>query len=100
MAEHHDSGRPMQGWTEVTAEVGYHKFDTHTRRLSIRNEGNGTLFLSFDKENWFPLASGTSYEDPVNAPGVWHRTQTGRTYLAVMGIQLTRMHGQAPLLAP
>lgn len=87
----------MQGWTEVTPRVAFHEFETHTRRISIRNEGNGTVFLSFDKENWFPLASGTSYEDPVNTRGVWHRTQVGRSYIAVVGIQMTPLRGQAPL---
>lgn len=87
----------MQGWVEATLEVKFHRFETHTRRLSIRNEGNGTLFLSFDNKNWFPLASGTSYEDPINAKGVWHRTQVGRTYFAVVGIQMNNLRGQAAL---
>ena len=85
----------MHGWVEVTAKPGYHKFETHTRRLSIRNEGNGTLYLSFDGEKWFPLASGTSYEDPINTEGVHHRTQVGRTYMAILGVQMSPPRGGA-----
>jgi hypothetical protein len=97
MTAHHDSGRPMPDEVEVTAKIAYHKFDTHTRQVSIRNTGVNTLYMSFDGKHWHDVACGTSWDDRVNVQGFYHCTQTGKTYFVVVGIQLSLVAGQKPL---
>jgi hypothetical protein len=83
-----DAGRPMLDEIEATPQIAYHRFDAHTRQVSLRNTGVNTLWLSFDRERWFDVASGTSWDDRVNILGLYFCTQTGRTYFVVIGIQL------------
>lgn len=68
--------------------VRFHKFETATRQLSLRNTGVNTLWLSFDRENWFDVACGTSFDDRVNIKGFWYCTQLGTTTAVVNGLAL------------
>lgn len=93
MGNHHDSGRPMPGEVLVDSKIRYHKFETATRQISLRNTGVNTLWISFDKVKWHDIACGTSWDDRVNAAGFWCCTQAGQTAFVVIGIQLNLVNG-------
>jgi hypothetical protein len=82
-----DSDRPMPGEVEVTPAIGYHEFDTHTAYVTLQNVGCNTVWLSLDQRSWHHVMSGTSWDLGVNVRGFFHCTQTGRTRLAVIGLQ-------------
>lgn len=87
-ADHSDSGASMQELLKATSKPEWHPFEIPTRQVSLRNLGTNTLWLSFDKKIWFDVACGTSYDERVREKGFWYRTQTGRTFVAVMGVAL------------
>jgi hypothetical protein len=82
-----DSGRPMPAEVEVATTVGYHQFETHTGYVTLQNVGCNTVWLSLDQRSWYHVMSGTSWDLGINVRGFFHCTQTGRTRLAVIGLQ-------------
>lgn len=81
----------------ANAKVRYHKLATASRQLSLRNTGVNTLWLSFDKNSWFDVACGTSWDDRVNAPGFWFCTQVGMTAFVVNGLALNQLKDSPPV---
>jgi hypothetical protein len=79
------------------AKLRYHKLATSSRQISLRNTGVNTLWLSFDKQRWFDVACGTSWDDRVNVPGFWYRTQVGKTSFVVNGLALNKLEGAHPM---
>ncbi len=63
-------------------------FPTLTRQVSLRNTGTNTLWLSLDKETWFDIACGTSWDDRVRIRELWYCTQVGKTRFVLIGIAL------------
>lgn len=89
MSQHNsDSGEPMPGDVISTVKQAFHAFPAPTRYVSLRNTGPNTLWVSLDGERWFDVACGTSWDERVRVDGIHHRTQTGRTFFAVVGIAL------------
>jgi len=80
----------------ASAKRRYHKLTTASRQLSLRNTGVNTLWLSFDKKNWFDVACGTSWDDRVNSPGFWFCTQVGVTSFVVNGLALNQPKDALP----
>ena len=80
----------------ASAKLRFHKLATASRQISLRNTGVNTLWLSFDKERWFDVACGTSWDDRVNVPGFWYRTQVGKTSFVVNGLALNKLDGKHP----
>lgn len=80
----------------ASPKLRYHKLVTASRQLSLRNTGVNTLWLSFDKQCWFDVACGTSWDDRVNAPGFWYVTQVGVTSLVVNGLALNQPKDPLP----
>ena len=76
--------------------IRYHGFETATRQISLRNTGVNTLWLSFDHENWFDVACGTSWDDRVSATGVWYCTQVGVTTFVVNALALNTIKTNFP----
>lgn len=87
-ADHADAGQVMPADLRASSNVRYHKFTTATRQVSVRNTGTNTLWLSFDRTNWFDVAAGTSFDDRITARGFWYCTQLGRTSFVVNGVAL------------
>lgn len=84
-----DAGEPMCAVLAADAEVRRHEFATITRQVAIRNTGPNTLWISLDAgENWFDVASGTSWDDRVSTRSLWYCTQVGITEVAVVGLAL------------
>jgi hypothetical protein len=75
----------------ASARLRYHRLATSARQISLRNTGINTLWLSFDKTHWFDVACGTSWDDRVNVPGFWYRTQLGVTAFVVNALALNRL---------
>jgi hypothetical protein len=86
----------MPGEIRTDAKVRYHKFSTATRQISLRNVGVNTLWVSFDRQHWFDIACGTSFDDRVNVKGMWYRTQLGQTRFVVNGLQLNMTDEAVP----
>lgn len=80
----------------ASAKLRYHKLPTSARQISLRNTGVNTLWLSFDKSNWFDVACGTSWDDRVNAAGFWFCTQVGETSFVVNGLALNFVKADPP----
>ena len=80
----------------ASAKLRYHALPTTSRQISLRNTGVNTLWLSFDKVHWFDVACGTSWDDRVNVPGFWYRTQLGTTAFVVNALALNRLEGKSP----
>lgn len=80
--------------------VRFYKFETATRQLSLRNTGVNTLWMSFDRESWFDVACGTSFDDRVNINGFWYRTQLGTTTVVVNGLALNVSNKRIPSPLP
>lgn len=76
--------------------VRYHKLATATRQISLRNTGVNTLWMSFDRTNWFDVACGTSWDDRVNVNGFWFCTQVGVTSFVVNALALNLTKTDAP----
>jgi hypothetical protein len=95
-ADHADAGQPMPADLVARPCVGYHRFATATRQISLRNTGVNTLWVSFDKKKWHDVACGTSWDDRVSAKGFWYCTQVGVTSFVVMGIALNLVRMDAP----
>ncbi len=85
-AEHADAGQPMPADPVATPKVRYHKLKTASRQISLRNTGVNTLWVSFDREKWFDVACGTSWDDRVSVKGFWFCTQVGVTSFVVNAI--------------
>lgn len=85
-AEHADAGQPMPAELVAAPKVRHHKFTTATRQISLRNTGVNTLWISFDRERWFDVACGTSWDDRVSVKGFWFCTQVGVTAFVVNAI--------------
>jgi|HubBroStandDraft_6_1064221.scaffolds.fasta_scaffold1091142_2 hypothetical protein len=90
-AEHADAGRPMPAEVVASSEIECYRFRSSTRQVSIRNTGTNTLWLSFDAENWFDVAAGTSFDDRFVVDRFWYRTQLGRTSFVVNGVSLNKI---------
>lgn len=88
MSSPSDSGRPMPADLVADATLRYHRFETATRQISMRNTGTNTLWVSFDKSHFFDVACGTSFDDRVNVNGFWFCTQLGRTSFVVNALSL------------
>lgn len=84
----------------ASAKLRYHKLPTSARQISLRNTGVNTLWLSFDKVRWFDVACGTSWDDRVNVPGFWYRTQLGVTAFVVNALALNRLEDKPPSPEP
>jgi hypothetical protein len=95
-ADHADAGPPMPASLLARPSVRYFKFTTATRQISLRNTGVNTLWLSFDRTNWFDVACGTSWDDRVNAKGFWYRTQVGVTSFVVNALALNTLKADIP----
>ena len=80
----------------ASAKLRYHKLPTASRQISLRNTGVNTLWLSFDKQCWFDVACGTSWDDRVNAPGFWFCTQVGVTSFVVNALALNQLAERPP----
>lgn len=80
--------------------VHFHRFATATRQVSLRNTGVNTLWMSFDRENWFDVACGTSWDDRVTAAGFWYCTQVGVTTFVVNGLTLNLLAAKLPSPTP
>lgn len=93
-AHHSDSGVPMPDEVESVPKIGFHKFETHTRQVSIRNTGCNTLWISFDQKKWHDVACGTSWDDRVRVGGFYHMTQTSSTFFVVVGLKLNAIPGE------
>lgn len=78
------------------AAIRFHKFQTSTRQVSIRNTGTNTLWVSFDRHAWFDIAAGTSFDDRVSIAGFWFCTQLGRTTFVVNGLSLNLINLETP----
>lgn len=101
MADHHaDAGQPMPAERTATAAIRYHKFETATRQVSMRNTGCNTLWFSFDRSSWFDCAAGTSWDDRIAVTGFWFCTQLGATSFVVNGVALNMVVSRAPLPVP
>ncbi len=87
----------MADEVEVTPKIGYHRFSSHTGYVTLQNVGSDTVWLSLDRRSWYHVMSGTSWDLGVNVAGFYHCTQTGKTYLAVIGLQRNLVPGQLPL---
>lgn len=97
MAAHHaDAGQPMPAELVARPAIRYHGFQTATRQISLRNTGVNTLWMSFDRKNWFDVACGTSWDDRVNASGFWYCTQVGVTSFVVNGLTLNSIQLDLP----
>ena len=72
----------------------------HLPFLSMRNTGVNTLWISFDRANWFDVACGTSWDDRVSAKGFWYCTQVGITSFVVNGLALNLMKVDLPEPTP
>ena len=77
--------------------VRFHKFQTATRQVSLRNTGTNTLWLSFDRENWFDVAAGTSWDDRLAITGFWYCTQLGSTLFVVNGLSMNQIEFTPPV---
>jgi hypothetical protein len=88
---HADTGRPMPAEIQSDPDSKFHELPTTARQVSLRNTGVNTLWVSFDQKAWFDVACGTSWDDRVNVPGFWHRTQIGRTSLVVNALALNHL---------
>ena len=78
----------------------YHRFKTATRQISLRNTGVNTLWMSFDREIWFDVACGTSWDDRVSVVGFWYCTQVGVTSVVVNAIALNVTELDTPSPTP
>ena len=97
MAAHHaDAGQVMPAERVARAVIRYHKFPTATRQVSIRNTGTNTLWVSFDRQAWFDVAAGTSFDDRVSVSGFWFCTQLGKTLFVVNGLSLNLLSLEIP----
>src|SRR3990172_11194511 len=97
MAAHHaDAGQVMPAERVARAVIRYHKFPTATRQVSIRNTGTNTLWISFDRQAWFDIAAGTSFDDRISAAGFWFCTQLGQTLFVVNGLSLNLLDLKTP----
>lgn len=76
--------------------VRYWRFATATRQISLRNTGVNTLWLSFDRQAWFDVACGTSWDDRVSTKGFWYCTQVGETTFVVNGLALNMITTKIP----
>jgi hypothetical protein len=76
--------------------VRYHRLVTSSRQVSLRNTGVNTLWLSFDREHWFDVACGTSWDDRVSARGFWYCTQVGVTSFVVCALALNLPRADLP----
>lgn len=92
---HADTGRPMPAEIRSDTDPRFHELPTTARQISLRNTGVNTLWVSFDKKAWFDVACGTSWDDRVNSPGFWHRTQIGRTSLVINALALNHLGARA-----
>jgi hypothetical protein len=87
---HADAGAPMSRASIATpGNPQFIEFECPTRQISLRNTGVNTLWISFDKEEWFDIACGTSFDDRANVDGFWVLTQTGTTSFVVEALALT-----------
>lgn len=84
-----DAGEPMSAALIAEAEVRLFKFATATRQISLRNTGTNTLWLSLDRQVFFDVACGTSWDDRVSVEDLWYCTQLGKTRFVVIGLALT-----------
>lgn len=98
MAAHHgaDAGQVMPVERIARAAVRFHAFQTTTRQVSIRNTGTNTLWVSFDRQAWFDIAAGTSFDDRVSVLGFWFCTQLGKTSFVANGISLNVLKLEIP----
>ena len=83
-----DAGAPLSAVLVADAEVRHHEFSSLTRQVSLRNTGTNTLWISLDKNKWFDVAAGTSWDDRVAIREVWYCTQVGKTRFVLIGIAL------------
>ncbi len=90
----------MPGELVARPKVRYHKFATSTRQISLRNTGVNTLWMSFDRVNWFDVACGTSWDDRVAALGFWYCTQVGVTTFVVNALALNVREQKLPEPTP
>jgi hypothetical protein len=83
-----DAGEPMSAVLVANRTVRKHVFSTATRQVSLRNTGTNTLWLSLDKNAWFDVACGTSWDDRVSIRELWYCTQLGKTRVVLIGVAL------------
>lgn len=76
--------------------VRFHRFTTVSRQISMRNTGVNTLWVSFDRQAWFDIAAGTSFDDRISVSGFWYCTQLGRTTFVVNGLSLNLIKTEVP----
>lgn len=99
-AHHADAGQPMPAELVARPRIRFHKFTTSTRQISLRNTGVNTLWMSFDRTNWFDVACGTSWDDRVAVGGFWYCTQVGTTTFVVNGLTLNVVTQELPAPTP
>lgn len=80
----------------ASARTRYHRLDTASRQVSLRNTGVNTLWVSLDRQRWFDVACGTSWDDRINVPGFWYCTQVGTTSFVVNGLALNQLADGPP----
>lgn len=83
-----DAGAAMAAVLVADREVRSYTFPMRTRQVSLRNTGTNTLWVSLDREVWFDVACGTSWDDRVSLGELWCCTQLGRTRFALIGIAM------------
>ena len=89
----------MQFELVATSNERLYRFKTSTRQISLRNVGNNTLWISLNRQDWFDVACGTSWDDRVNVNGFYYCTQTGQTSFVGVGLQLQLVTGETDLIA-
>jgi hypothetical protein len=95
-AHHADAGQAMPAECVARAAIRFHRFETATRQVSMRNTGTNTLWISFDRKTWFDVAAGTSWDDRVTVMGFWYCTQLGMSTFVVNGISLNQIETKTP----
>lgn len=95
--QHADTGRPMQAEIPSGPKIRFHRLVTASRQVSLRNTGVNTLWISLDRERWFDVACGTSWDDRINVVGFWHCTQVGLTSFVVNAIALNHVMETSPI---
>ncbi len=80
---HADSGLPRVLNGSSTPEEQRFDLLGSTRAISLRNTGGESLWVSFDRREWFDVPSGTSWGSHAVARYFWHCTQIGETSFVV-----------------
>ena len=85
---HADSGAPLVVNGGASEAEGYCDLGGQTRAISLRNLGGESLWISWDRVQWFDVPSGTSFGSHAVVAGFWHCTQIGETWFVVNRVDL------------